>query len=116
MAHLSKPVWSVKELLNAPLQGTPPSKSDVERISKLAGLAPTEHTQADLVNQLRFVETLSAVNTDNIEPLSRLTHPVTCPDLEKIVAEPEPERWTPAAFASERVSDFYVVKEGLRHE
>lgn len=116
MAHLSKPLWSVKELVSAPLQGKPPSKADVERISKLAGLAPTEHTQDDLVNQLRFVETLSAVDTENVEPLSRLTHPVSCPDFDKIVEEPQPERWTPAGLASERVSDFYVVKEGLRHE
>lgn len=116
LAHLSRPRWSVKELLSAPLQGEPPSHETVQRISKLAGLAPTEHTQADLVNQLRFVETLSAVNTDGVEPLSRLTHPVECPDLDNVIEEAQPEKWNPPSLATERVSDFYVVKEGLRHE
>lgn len=119
---LSKPTWKVNDLVehSAPLRN-PPSEADIALISQLASLErPSSEMIAAFINQLKFVEVLRDVNTSGVEPIARLVDNVHVPDLTNIlnITEPAPEigNWRPVDLASEKESDYYVVKDYLHSQ
>lgn len=117
---LAKPTWTVHDLVehSAPLKN-PPKEEDLFKLSKLAGLdPPTPQMLLAFTNQLRFVELLRDVDTSNVEPITRLIDTVDVPEdlgdaLSDSCDEPEVGRWNPVDVASEKESNYYVVKDTL---
>lgn len=127
---LSNPTWNVSDLYKAaPSQEVPaPDATLVEKLLKQCGLRPSDYSperqrklMTELATQLIFVEHVSAVNTDGVEPLIQIGGgPDTEFSLDKAhendQAQETKDNWNPTMLAQQRSGNFYVLNEGLRRE
>ncbi|KAI5799870.1 hypothetical protein EDC01DRAFT_628386 [Geopyxis carbonaria] len=119
---LSNPTWSVSSLLPSegstePAEITPATLHHLLRLSALPPPATPEKEKellAALHNHLHFVRAIQEVDTEGVEPLSRIgdeVEPVQI-RLEEVMGETEREPmldWNPMDLASKKVGEFYVV-------
>lgn len=133
---LARPTWNVAELFehdpNADsISSERPTMESLSKLIKQAAFSAVENNEAakekllsELETQLQFVEHLSSVDTDGIEPLVRLSSEPQVIDFEDAVAaaqssETAPETnggWQPSRLAAVNDGDYYVVREGLRRD
>jgi Asp-tRNA(Asn)/Glu-tRNA(Gln) amidotransferase C subunit len=129
---LGTSTWKVSELFSSVpgMQHTQPDPKLLSKLLKQAGLqAVPEGSEKEamllkeLSKQLHFVEHISAVDTENVEPLVRIgggsdrffdTHKLL--QAEKKRPDPSSNNWSPTQLAQQKSGDFYVLREGLRRE
>lgn len=135
---LAKPTWSVSELFEDENHGVgtasshseTPTAETLTKLLKLAGLNAIPKGSAkeaqlldELTHQLVFVSHISAVDTEGVEPLVRISGPPIEPSYADLVeAEsstkdaPEteaPNNWQPTKLAAKTSGSFYQLNTKL---